>query len=123
MLDVLKHRGPDGSDVWSDGFITLGHNRLAIIDLTDAGKQPMHRGDWVITYNGEIYNYIEVKRQMQEIYNIKFTTESDTEVILAAWETWKEKALAKFRGMWAFAIYIIIIRITLFYFPLKLKLF
>jgi asparagine synthase (glutamine-hydrolysing) len=105
MLDVLKHRGPDGSDVWSDGFITLGHNRLAIIDLTDAGKQPMHRGDWVITYNGEIYNYIEVKRQMQEIYNIKFTTESDTEVILAAWETWKEKALAKFRGMWAFAIY------------------
>lgn len=105
MLASLHHRGPDACGVWSDDYISMGHNRLAIIDLSENGKQPMHRGDWVITYNGEIYNYLEIKKELEEIHNIAFHTQSDTEVILAAWEIWQEKALDKFRGMWAFAIY------------------
>ena len=101
----MNHRGPDSNDFWSDDHISLGHNRLSIIDLSDNGKQPMHRGDWVISYNGEIYNYLEIKNELETKYNASFITKSDTEVILAAWERWGEKALNKFRGMWAFAIY------------------
>lgn len=105
MLASINHRGPDTNGVWSDNYISLGHNSLSIIDLSDNGKQPMQNEDWVITYDGEIYNYIEIKKELQEKHRIVFNTESDTEVILAAWDIWKEKALNKFRGMWAFAIY------------------
>ncbi|MEN6327039.1 MAG: asparagine synthase (glutamine-hydrolyzing) [Syntrophomonas sp.] len=105
MNEILNHRGPDDSDIWSNNLISIGHNRLAIIDLTDSGKQPMHRGDWVIVFNGEIYNYLEIRQELEKKFKQRFLTESDTEVILAAWEIWKEKSLDRFRGMWAFAIY------------------
>jgi asparagine synthase (glutamine-hydrolysing) len=105
MISCMHHRGPDSNGWWSDELISLGHNRLSIIDLSDNGSQPMHRGDWVITYNGELYNYLEIRNELKDRYNARFITQSDTEVILAAWETWGEAALNKFRGMWAFAIY------------------
>jgi len=65
----------------------------------------MHKGNWVITYNGEIYNYLELRKELADNYNVHFVTRTDTEVILSAWEIWGVKALNKFRGMWAFAIY------------------
>lgn len=105
MISCMHHRGPDTNASWSDEYISLGHNRLSIIDLSDNGKQPMHKGDWVITYNGEIYNYLEIKNELINRYQIQFSTMSDTEVILSAWNVWGEKALNKFRGMWAFALY------------------
>lgn len=105
MISCMNHRGPDTNDIWFDEFICLGHNRLSIIDLSENGKQPMHKGDWVITYNGEIYNYLELRRELADNYNVHFVTRTDTEVILSAWEIWGVKALNKFRGMWAFAIY------------------
>ncbi len=105
MISCMHHRGPDTNGSWSDDLISMGHNRLSIIDLSDNGNQPMHRGDWVITYNGELYNYLEIRNELKDRYNAHFMTQSDTEVILAAWETWGKMALNKFRGMWAFAIY------------------
>ena len=95
----MNHRGPDTNDIWFDEFICLGHNRLSIIDLSENGKQPMHKGDWVITYNGEIYNYLELRRELADIYNVHFVTRTDTVVIFSAWEIWGVKALNKFRGM------------------------
>jgi asparagine synthase (glutamine-hydrolysing) len=105
FLEELKHRGPDGMGIWEDHLITLGHNRLSIIDLSIQSGQPMHMGDWVIAYNGEVYNYLELRKELSTDYDFVFMTESDTEVILAAWSVWGEKALERFRGMWAFAIY------------------
>lgn len=105
MNVCMNHRGEDSNGLWFDDLICLGHNRLSIIDLSDKGKQPMHKGDWVITYDGTIYNYLEVKKELVANYDIRFITHSDTEVVLAAWEIWGVKALNKFRGMWAFAIY------------------
>ena len=87
MNAVTAHRGPDGTRVYSDSGVTLGHNRLAIIDLSPAGAQPMTSGDGnlVITYNGELYNFKEIKK---EIGSYAWKSESDTEVILAAYEKW-----------------------------------
>src|SRR3989344_847312 len=81
MNVVTSHRGPDGTRVWSDGAITLGHNRLAIIDLDQRANQPMANAsdNLVITYNGELYNYKELKSQL----DYPWKTESDTEVIFA----------------------------------------
>lgn len=107
MTDVLAHRGPDGEGFWmnTNNTVGFGHRRLAIIDLTDGGKQPMHlQSRYTITYNGEIYNYIELKEELQKKgYN--FHTQSDTEVILAAYDYWKEECLQQFDGMFAFAIW------------------
>src|SRR3989344_3524976 len=102
MNVVPSHRGPDGTRVWSDGAITLGHNRLAIIDLDQRANQPMANAsdNLVITYNGELYNYKELKSQL----DYPWKTESDTEVILAAYEKWGAKMLEKFNGIFAFAI-------------------
>lgn len=104
MNQITKHRGPDGSDVYNDGTVTLGHNRLAIIDLSERGKQPMKNrdGSLVITYNGELYNFRELKR---ELTDYKFTSETDTEVILAAYEKWGTECLKRFNGIFAFAIW------------------
>lgn len=105
-LTSIAHRGPDGEGVWEEenNKITLGHRRLAILDLSERGKQPMEYGDFVITYNGEIFNFLEIKKELQQKGH-SFQTESDTEVILAAFLEWKEKCLLKFNGMWAFAIW------------------
>lgn len=105
--DVLAHRGPDGSGTYYDAAegAALGHRRLSIIDLSDAGKQPMHSydGRFVITFNGEIYNYVELKEELAKSY--LFTTKTDTEVLLAAYILWGKKCLERFNGMYAFAIW------------------
>ena len=105
MMHKIKHRGPDDKGVVIKNNIGLGFVRLSILDLTPAGHQPMFSKDrrHVIIYNGEVYNYIEIKDQLKHKYD--FTTGTDTEVVLAAYQEWGEECLHKFNGMWAFAIY------------------
>lgn len=106
---IQKHRGPDASGCLylqvGDWHIGLAHQRLSIIDLSDAGNQPMAAADgqsWII-YNGEVYNYLEIRAELEQA-GLQFHSTSDTEVILAALQYWgPEKALPKFNGMWAFA--------------------
>ncbi len=106
MTRLITHRGPDGFGHFFDRNLALGHRRLAIIDLTTDGHQPMSYmdGRYVITYNGEIYNYIEIRAELQELGHI-FHSRSDTEVILAAYVQWGEACVQRFNGMWAFVIY------------------
>lgn len=106
MTRTLIHRGPDDEGFYVDDTIALGHRRLSIIDLTQAGHQPMmsHDKNLVIVFNGEIYNYIEIREELC-VKGYKFTTETDTEVILASYEEWGTKCLDHFNGMWAFVIY------------------
>lgn len=105
MIRCLAHRGPDGEGIYIDGPVGLGHRRLAIIDLS-TGQQPMLSDDrsLAITFNGEIYNYIELKAELL-VLGCRFRTESDTEVILRAYETWGTDCQAHFNGMWAFALW------------------
>jgi len=106
LTDLVAHRGPDGSGTYVEGKVGLGHRRLAIIDLSDDGIQPMrhrHQPLWV-TYNGEIYNYIELRTELQGL-GVVFETATDTEVLLNAYLTWGEDCVNHFNGMWAFAIH------------------
>jgi len=104
MLDSIRHRGPDHSARWIDMPVLLGHNRLSIIDLGDQANQPMVYGDLVTVYNGEVYNYLEIRDELRE-KGYRFRTDSDTEVILAAYKEWGTECVAQFVGMWAFAIW------------------
>ena len=107
MTDAIAHRGPDGEGQWSNAGNTvhLGHRRLAVIDLSSQAAQPMRFANrYQIVYNGEIYNYIEIRAVLQN-KGYHFATHSDTEVILAAYDYWKEKCLQQFDGMFAFAIW------------------
>lgn len=103
ILKAQHHRGPDNRDITSVNGVTLGHNRLAIIDLTDAANQPFKSvcGRYVIVFNGEIYNYLELKKNL----DYPFITSSDTEVLLAAYIQFGTACLANLNGMFAFAIY------------------
>ena len=106
MCELIAHRGPDGQGVWVDGFVGLGHRRLAIIDLSPSGRQPMATSDgavWV-TFNGEIYNFLELRDEL-EARGHRFQSRSDTEVLLAAYREYGVECLAKLRGMFAFAIW------------------
>ena len=105
MTDALAHRGPDGEGYYQDGNIGLGHRRLAIIDL-QAGSQPMCSAnrDVVIVFNGEIYNYLELREELRNLGH-EFVTSSDTEVIIAAYKQWGFDCQQKFNGMWAFALW------------------
>lgn len=105
MCDAIAHRGPDGSGVWTGAGIGLGHRRLSIIDL-EGSPQPMHSadGDAVIVFNGEIYNFRELRREL-EGQGAVFRTDGDTEVILAAWQLWGVDCLDRLNGMFAFALY------------------
>jgi asparagine synthase (glutamine-hydrolysing) len=104
-LDELAHRGPDGRGVIADGAgACLGHLRLAIIDLSDAGLQPMRAGALRLLHNGEIYNYLELREELRAKGH-RFRTETDTEVILAAYREWGEMCVERFNGMWAFVIW------------------
>ena len=110
-LRRIEHRGPDGAGLWespaaSGPFVALGHRRLAIIDLSDAGAQPMAGagGRLWLTFNGEIYNYLELMAELAERGHV-FQSHSDTEVILKAYEEWGPDCLARFNGMFAFAIW------------------
>lgn len=107
MLETIVHRGPDGSGKkFFDDKVALGHRRLAIIDLSEKGLQPMewNKRYW-ITFNGEIYNYKELREQLIREKNFSFESETDTEVILAAFAAWGEKCVNYFNGMWSFAIF------------------
>lgn len=105
MNEATRHRGPDGTAVAVGRGVTLGHNRLAIIDLSDRSAQPMATttGSLTITYNGELYNYKELKAEIGGRY--PFQSEGDTEVILAAYALWGSECVKKFNGMFAFAIW------------------
>ncbi len=104
MLHIQHHRGPDATGVWSDDTIFLGHNRLSIIDLSEAANQPMHFKDFAMTYNGEIYNYIELKQEL-EVKGHIFVNHSDSEVILHAFAEWGADCVQRFVGMWSFVIW------------------
>jgi asparagine synthase (glutamine-hydrolysing) len=121
MTSAVSHRGPDGAGTtfltitadgareieapgWADWQVALGHRRLAILDLSDAGRQPMsYRGRLWITFNGEIYNYIELRRELER-RGREFQSQTDTEVILAAYEQWGTDCFARFRGMWGLVL-------------------
>lgn len=104
MTDALAHRGPDGQGLFVQGDVGLGHRRLAIIDVAGS-PQPMQGTDgrYVITYNGELYNFKELRAELQQA-GAEFRTQGDTEVILAAYATWGTECLDRFRGMFAFCI-------------------
>nr|MBA4405427.1 asparagine synthase (glutamine-hydrolyzing) [Nanoarchaeum sp.] len=104
MLDSIKHRGPNDEGVYNDKNLTLGHKRLSIIDLSKKGHQPMEYEDLVMIYNGEVYNFKEVRTKLEK-EGYKFDSNSDTEVILKAYHKYKESCLELFNGMFAFAIY------------------
>ncbi|MBN8981884.1 MAG: asparagine synthase (glutamine-hydrolyzing) [Rhizobiales bacterium] len=103
MALAMKHRGPDGDGVHVVGPVGFAHRRLAIIDPV-GGQQPLidDESGLAITYNGEVYNYVEIRRELGEAH---FTTDCDTEVVLRAWRQWGPDALQRFRGMFAFAIH------------------
>lgn len=108
-MNALKHRGPDARRVETyaveDGVLYLGHTRLSIIDLTDGGIQPMNEisGRYSIVFNGEIYNYKELREELKAL-GCRFKSDSDTEVLLAAWAAWGAACLPRLRGMFAFAV-------------------
>jgi asparagine synthase (glutamine-hydrolysing) len=106
MTNAIAHRGPDGAGHFVDGALGLGHRRLAILDLSPAGEQPMKTPDgrYVISYNGEIYNFASLRMEL-EASGWEFHSRTDTEVVLAAWATWGERALLRFNGMFAFALW------------------
>lgn len=105
MMQRLKHRGPDDEGYYLNQNVGLGHVRLSIIDLSSAGHQPMFSPDkrFCLVFNGEIYNYLELKQTLKEYY--PFSTRTDSEVVLAAYLRWGWNCLEKFNGMFAFAIY------------------
>jgi asparagine synthase (glutamine-hydrolysing) len=108
MRDAMKHRGPDGEGLWiSDKHaLGFGHQRLAVIDLSESASQPMvsHDGKFVITYNGEIYNYRELRKECEQMGSV-FRSQSDTEVIIESYRHWDTDIFKLFSGMWALAIY------------------
>ena len=105
-VDRLQHRGPDGRGLWQEGGVTLGHRRLAIMDLSDKGLQPMFSHDkrYALVFNGEIYNFIEIRDELVK-KGYCFDSDCDSEVILYSYLEWGEACMDKFNGMWAFAVY------------------
>lgn len=106
MANVLSHRGPDGERIYTDGAAGLGHRRLAILDLSSAGQQPMLTQDrrYALTYNGELYNFREIRSEL-EVLRHRFLSASDSEVVLNAYREWGPACVERFNGMFAFAIW------------------
>ena len=106
MTDAIAHRGPDGEGFYSDSFVGLGHRRLAIIDLSPAGHQPMAMSDgrFVLTYNGEVYNFHELRAELESLGH-HFRSQTDSEVVLHAYVQWGSECVKRFNGMFAFAIW------------------
>ena len=110
MNDCMAHRGPDGSGLWTspDRRATLGHRRLSIIDLSTAAAQPMVNaaGTVALTFNGEIYNHMDVRRELEALGKYEWKTDhSDTEMLLHAYEEWGVDCVKKFYGMFAIGVY------------------
>jgi len=104
MTRRLQHRGPDDQGCYCDSKVSLGHRRLSILDLSEKGKQPMVFEHLAITYNGEIYNFQGLRRQLQA-EGYQFSSGTDTEVILCSYHRWGSACVKRFNGMWAFCIY------------------
>jgi len=106
MTQSLVHRGPDACGFWADDAVAFGHRRLSIIDLSDAGRQPMHDDmrRFTLIYNGELYNYAELRRELAA-RGCRFQSQTDSEVLLYAYREWGAAALDRCNGMWAFAIW------------------
>ncbi|MCX6140087.1 MAG: asparagine synthase (glutamine-hydrolyzing), partial [Candidatus Kapabacteria bacterium] len=104
MLEVMAHRGPDHRGIWTSPSLFLGHNRLSILDLSSASHQPFTYRGLTATYNGEVYNYIELRAELERD-GYTFQTSGDTEVILAAYHKWGAACVERFIGMWALAIW------------------
>ena len=106
MMQKLKQRGPDGSGTYQDGGVTFGHQRLKILDLSDAAKQPMvsRCGRYVINFNGEIYNYKDIQQKLG-LHSQDLRSTCDTEILLEAWAAWGPNLLEQTTGQFAFAIY------------------
>ena len=106
MTAALHHRGPDSDGIWTDGPLGFGHRRLSIIDLSSAARQPMSTPDgrYTLTYNGEVYNFRELRTQLEALGH-QFRSSSDTEVVLASLAEWGSDALDRFNGMFAFALW------------------
>jgi len=102
--NLIAHRGPDDDGFYFNENFAFGHRRLSIIDLSDMGHQPMEYNNNVITFNGEIYNYLEIKDELVEL-GYSFSSQTDTEVILASYLEWGFECVERFNGMWAFVIY------------------
>lgn len=104
MTDKMSHRGPDADGFFVQNNFGFGHRRLSILDISSASNQPFIANGNVLTFNGAIYNYLEIKLELEEV-GYQFSTTSDTEVLLASYHYWGEKCVEKFNGMWSFAIF------------------
>ena len=106
MTDAIAHRGPDGDGHLVDGPVGLGNRRLAIIDLSPLGAMPMaaEDGAFVITYNGELYNFLELRHELEQLGH-RFRSRTDTEVVLRSYIEWSASCVERFNGMFAFAIH------------------
>ena len=102
---IQRHRGPDHQGDWKDGNVAFFHQRLSIIDLSEEANQPFLKHNLTIIFNGEIYNYEELRKDLETGYNIRFRTSSDTEVLLELYRIYQSGCLDFLRGMFAFAIY------------------
>ena len=104
MLNSIRHRGPDDKGIFVDKNMSLGHVRLSILDLSLKAHQPMEFENFVLVYNGEVYNYKEIRKELEQ-YGYSFVSDSDSEVVLKSFHKWGKDCVNKFRGMFAFAIY------------------
>ncbi|TME05241.1 MAG: asparagine synthetase B, partial [Chloroflexi bacterium] len=107
MNQEIAHRGPDGHGAWIDGPVGLAHRRLAIIDLTETGRQPMRNedGSVLVTYSGEIYNFRELRAELEATGRHTFHSQSDTEVLVHGYEEWGEESVCKLNGHFAYALW------------------
>jgi asparagine synthase (glutamine-hydrolysing) len=98
MAACQSHRGPDYTGIYQDSYASLAHNRLSILDLSEQGNQPMMHGPFIIIYNGEVYNFAEIKHELLGL-GYTFTSTSDTEVILKAFAQWGTDSFIRFNGI------------------------
>ena len=105
MCDVMAHRGPDNYGAYIDDHVSLAHRRLSVIDLTEAANQPFTKGHLTLVYNGEVYNYVELARELEDRYGSQFQTRSDVEVIVEAYDKLGQACVDRFNGMFSFALW------------------